>query len=162
MAAFDPGTGGTLKSTTLEDAFLEGFQLLNAAEAALANNPGLTSMNFDTDAGIATMTASLPVATSVAADGSINVAAFTTGYVTNAFNPGSPAGDVASTTLLGAVIEMAQLLQATENTQQADDNVQVSIDGNTGRFSITAALPITLGVNSTSGKVEITATEYLS
>lgn len=64
MADITPGTGGTLKSTTAENALLEAAMLVQARERTGANNPNnrnFVNVTFNSDAGTATISATIPV-----------------------------------------------------------------------------------------------------
>lgn len=71
MAAFTPGTGGDLKSTTLEAAFVELAQLLQAAEIGNTETDPETNvtLSYDTEAGTAAISASMPITVAVDATG---------------------------------------------------------------------------------------------
>jgi len=71
MAAFTPGTGGDLKSTSIEAAFVELAQLLQAAEAGNTepDSENFLSLTYDTEAGNAVISASMPISLSVDAAG---------------------------------------------------------------------------------------------
>lgn len=71
MAAFIPGTGGDLKSVTIEAAFVELAQLLQAEE--LANTEvdaeSFVTLSYDSEAGTASITANMPITIAVDATG---------------------------------------------------------------------------------------------
>lgn len=76
-AAFNDG-GGTLNANSKTKAFLEVCQLLQAAELQLPadTRPDNITISYDTEAGTASVTASLPQNTMVSTTGDIRVSAF--------------------------------------------------------------------------------------
>lgn len=78
------------------------------------------------------------------------------------FAPGT-GGDLKSTTVPAALLEMAGLAQSEELAIAADvrpDNVSITYDAETQVATITATVPATFAVDST-GKIVLTATDYL-
>lgn len=68
MAVFAPGTGGTLKSETLEDALLELVARIREEEVT-AEVGQRVFLTLDTTAGTATISANLPVTLDIGVDG---------------------------------------------------------------------------------------------
>lgn len=78
MADITPGTGGTLKSASAENALLEVAMLVQNLERTPANNPdnrNFCQVTINTDAGTATVTSTFPIAPVVGADGKITIEA---------------------------------------------------------------------------------------
>jgi len=78
FSAFNPGTGGTLKSTTSPSALLELGQILSNAEKAVVpaeDQPNNLQVTYDLETGTATITANLPITTSADTDGAVKVIA---------------------------------------------------------------------------------------
>lgn len=75
MSVFTPGTGGTLKSTDLPGALLETAQLTQIAEQGMSTPKNNVSVSLNSEGTVATITAQLPVTTTVSTDGSIKVVA---------------------------------------------------------------------------------------
>lgn len=75
------------------------------------------------------------------------------------------AGDIKSTTLEAAALEVAQKLQAAEQAVvpaeglTAPDNVSISFSTDTNTVSVSFTLPITTVIDAT-GKLEISVTPY--
>lgn len=63
MAAITPGTGGTLKSATVEGTLLEVALLLQGLEEAVTTDPIPENVNvtLDTNDGTATISATIPI-----------------------------------------------------------------------------------------------------
>lgn len=162
MSVFNNG-GGTLKSGNKPAAFIELAHALAKAEqlASTADVPlNNITMTYDGEALLASVTASLPIAATVGAGGGLSIAA--ANYLpTAAFNPGA-GGDLHAANLPAAFLEMAQLLNASEQAVvvNAPNNITIALDLETGTATVTAALPITTTTDS-AGRVTIVPTDYL-
>jgi hypothetical protein len=169
MSVFANG-GGTLKSTQIPAAFFELCRELDAAEQNRNGaNPGIaprrnlsTTVSFDT--GTIAVAATIPVIVSVAADGSIGLAAQDyLGATYSTFDPGT-GGDLTSTTVMAAFLEMSSLLAAAEKEVTPIDaqpnNIQISFDLEAGNATVSANLPFTT-LGATNGDVTIHAIDYL-
>ena len=75
LSGFTAGDSTDLDATTAAGALLEIFSKLQTLEVASTTAPNNIQITFDTEAGTATIAASLPVAFTVATDGTIKVAA---------------------------------------------------------------------------------------
>ena len=64
MATFNPGTGGSLVSTSLEKAFFEAALQLQLKEAALAEDPNNVTLTADLDGLTVSTDITIPVTTS--------------------------------------------------------------------------------------------------
>ncbi|GAX44716.1 hypothetical protein NIES4075_57350 [Tolypothrix sp. NIES-4075] len=169
MSTFNPGTSGTLKSTQIPAAFFEVCRALDAAEN-LRNgaNPGLpprrnlsTTVSFDT--GTIAVAATIPVTTSIQANGSIDIAASDyLGATYSVFANGG--GDLNSDTLPEALLELASILAAAEKAvipaENQPNNVQIQFDLETGSATISANLPFNTAA-AANGDVTIHAIDYL-
>jgi hypothetical protein len=158
MALFTPGAGGTLKSTIWEGALLEGALTLQNVEALTVNEPTpLDNMNvsIDTSDGTASITYNAPLTVSVNPSGQIVFTGFD--YSDTSFAP----GDLNSTNLPAAVLEMFQQISTLEADQNLD-NVQVTYDAELLIATCTATIPVTLSVNPTDGSLKVDAAEYIS
>lgn len=169
MSTFDPGTGGTLKSTQLPQAFFEICRALDAAEKDRNGaNPGLppktqlsTTVSFDT--GTIAVAATIPIISSIQTDGTIKIVASDyLGGTYTAFNNGG--GDLTSTNLVAAFLEAASLLSATEKAitpiESQPNNIEIQFDTEAGNATISANLPFTTDA-TTQGDVVIKAIDYL-
>ncbi|BAU63031.1 hypothetical protein STA3757_03860 [Stanieria sp. NIES-3757] len=163
MSTFDPGTSGTLKSTTIPAAFVEAVTVLQNREAAITTNPpDNVTVSIDVDNQLATLALTLPITFSL--DGTGKPVVTASDYLTslsgsNTFVNGS--GDLASSNLTAAVLELAQTLHAAEKVEDPEiDNIQISYDLENSQANMSASIPLTVAVNS-SGKLEVTVTDYV-
>lgn len=169
MSNFAPGTGGTLKATTEPAALFELARALDAAENSRnGSNPGLapkrniaTTVSFDS--GTVAIAASLPVVPVLDSVGVIQLAPSDyLGAPYSDFANGN--GDLNSTNLIAAFIEMAQILAASEKgvtpTDDQPNNVSVDVDFESGTLTVSANLPFT-SATSAVGDVVIHAIDYL-
>ncbi|MDJ0735381.1 MAG: hypothetical protein QNJ47_15210 [Nostocaceae cyanobacterium] len=156
MATFNPGTGGTLISTTVEAAFLEACQLLQNAE--VNTEVDNIAVNYFTGDNAVTVTGTFPLVQSLSSSGESIFT--TTDFIDFTFANGG--GDLNSNSLPKTVLELAQKLQILEKTQaDAPNNVQVTYDTEAELITIAAETPIQFSVNAT-GAVEINASSYLA
>ncbi len=156
MTDFNPGTGGTLISTTYEAAFIEAAQRLQDAEAGTGTDN--IAVAYFTGDNTVQVTGTFPMVQSVGADGQPSFG--TTEFVTTTFANGG--GDLKSTNLPNAVLELAQQLQIKEKEQTgAEDKVQVTYTTETGVIAIAAELNVAYSVNPTDGSTKITTSTYL-
>ncbi|MEA5515532.1 hypothetical protein [Nodularia sp. UHCC 0506] len=155
---FDPGTG-TLKSVSVEAAFVEAAQLLELAEEAapIATDVNFTDVSHDNTAKTFDIAASIPVDVTISPSGQPTFSA--TAYVSPAFTTG---GDINATSLPSAVLELAHLLQDAERASETNpNNINIQYDTDAGTASITASIPCVRSVEA-SGKVLTTVTPYLA
>jgi hypothetical protein len=153
-----PGTG-TLKSVTYEVALIEAAQLLELAEESspFPGNVDFTDVTHNNAAKTTTVTCSLPIAVTMAA-GKPTFA--TTNHVAPTFTNGGE--DIESTSLCGAVLELAQKIQAEEKTNTANPNrINIQYDTDPGTASISATFSSVKTV-TTTGAILHTVTPYLS
>ncbi|MEH2146255.1 hypothetical protein [Nostoc sp.] len=162
MSTFNNG-GGTLKSTNKPAAFLEIAHLVNEVERAASTvDVALdnVTINYDTGARTAVISATLPVAGSISSSGQIVITS--SNYLSGSiFNPGI-GGDVKGANYPGAFLEVAQLLSASEKaiTPTPPNNITIAFDLEELTATITATLPIVPTLDG-SGKPVFTATDYL-
>jgi hypothetical protein len=157
--AFVP-TGSSLVSTTAVGAFLEVAYRQQAAEKALATPQNLVGVVIDDDAGTARITATLPGVVGI--DATTGKPTFTaTNYSSTAFTVGT--GELKSTNMSAAFLEMAQKIVAYENVKFASTPSLVKtfllIDSNAGQARISSTLPVTSAL--VGGLPTITAVDYL-
>jgi len=159
MTIFVPGNG-TLKSVTLEAAFVEACQRLELAEEASAD-PGannFTAVDPDNVTGQFTVQCNLRI--SVVPDNTGKPVITATEYIQPIFANGG--GDLKSTTLQGGVLELAQKIQNLESSSNpAVNNLQVTYNTEAGLAVITATIPYTVDVTPT-GSIEYVVTPYLA
>jgi hypothetical protein len=162
-------TGSTILSDTISAAFVESARLLNDAESLRnAANPGVTpknnvNMTADFDARTINTNISLPLIQSFDVSGKVVIQAQDyLGVIYSAFTPGT--GTAKSLTIMGAVLEVSQLLAAAEKaiTPETDqpNNIQITYDFEARIIQITATTPFTPTVG-VSGEVTLTALDYV-
>ena len=162
MAAFDPGAGGTLKSTTLEGIAMEAALLLQNAERAAQTAtpeafPNNIAVSFFTGDNVIQVQAALPLSADFSNDGKVTFSA-----VDYLGSPFTTDGDLKATTLPQAVLEIFQRLQNTEKSQpDAGDKVQLSYATETNIATINAEFPIIFSV-ATDGTISVSANPYLA
>ncbi len=155
MAVLNPGTDGTLTSTTYEGAFVEACQLLQNAESDTDN----IAVNYFTGDNTVQIAGTFPMVQSVDTNGKPIFS--TTEFVTFTFANGG--GDVKSTNLPNAVLELAQQLQVKEKSEaDSSNNVQITYDTETEIITIAAELGVAFSVNSTDGSTKILTSAYLA
>lgn len=167
-SVFAPGSNGTLKAVTLPSALFEMARVLDAAENSRNGaNPGIApqqriAVSVDFGTRVAAIAATLPVAFTLDNNGKMVVdASDYLGAPYSEFVPGG--GDLKSVDAPSAFLEVAQLVAANEKSKPADNqpnNVQISIDAETGTATVTANLPISTS-GSTNGSIVISAVDYL-
>ncbi|NEO34266.1 MAG: hypothetical protein F6K36_28460 [Symploca sp. SIO3C6] len=165
-SVFDPGAGGDMSALTLPAAFAEAAHMLFAAETEIAadNRPGFISVTSDLSAATITVSATLPVTTTLNANGQVVVTA--SDYLqplgaTSEFDAGG--GELSSIHKTAALFEIAQKVHAAEQALPADtqpNNLTVAIDLEASTAQIDASFPITsaIGANST---IVLTVVDYL-
>lgn len=162
MSTFNGG-GGALKSTTKPAGLLELAHALNAAErAASTTDAPLNNITIGLDLEVLTaaIACTLPIGAALNTTGNVIITG--TNYLgASTFNFGS-GGDLRSSHLPAAFLEMAQTVAAAEAalTTSPANNVTISFDLEAGTATIAASLPISSTTDAT-GKVLITATDYL-
>lgn len=164
MATISPGTGGTLKSTTLEKMAVEAALMLQNLEQAStsATPPNNIAVSFFTGDSVVQIQATFPISVSVSASGQTTINPKEYISPATAFNNGGTTSDLKSTTLVDAVLELFQRLQNLEKTQaNAANNVQVTYDTETEIATINAELPVVYGL-ATDGSVAVQAISYLT
>lgn len=167
MSAYS-NTGSGIKSTTIAAAFVEACRLLNEAEITRnAANPSVAPKNNVTmsasfDGKSFSIAAALPFVPALDASGKyIADATDYLGTLYSAFVPGT--GTAKSTDLPSLVMEIGQILSSKEKTvPEADrpNNIQVSIDDESGVATITANIPFTAAIGP-DGEVTLTALDYV-
>jgi hypothetical protein len=161
-------TGSSLKADTKPAAVLEAALLLDAAEKSRNGaNPGITpknnvSITFSSDDGTAVLTATLPVDVTIGSDGSVSYAP--KDYLGGSYAAFTAGGDVTATNRMAALVQVAQILSASEKAvQPAEDQpnfIQIESSSEAGTITIAAAMPITQTID-TAGNVVTEALDYL-
>ncbi|PLZ95296.1 hypothetical protein CEN50_22835 [Fischerella thermalis CCMEE 5268] len=159
MATFNPGTG-TLKSTSLEAAAMEAAQILQNAERAstVDPQPNNIAVNYFTGDNVVQVRATLPINQSVSA--SAQAVFVAEDYIGTSFSNGG--GDLTSSTLPAAVLELFQRLQIAEKSASSNpNNITITYDTETEIATINAEMPVSFTVSS-NGSVSIVAAPYLA
>lgn len=163
---FTPGTG-TLKSTTVEAAFVEALVMLQIAEEAARiidpTIPNVVAVNYFTGDKTATLDIGLlPVTSSNTANGVAYQGAnyFNLQPLPAFSNTGS---DLLATTLPAAVVELALKIEAAELVQPVEDNKNIStssINTSTKIFTFAAEFDVTMTQTAT-GATQFVPVAYL-
>lgn len=165
MAIFTPG-GGTLKSTTLENALFEAITLLLSKEKDTAVNTGNESrvtLSLDQTL-IASGTCTFVGLESVSSvDGSINWVVSNYLSPTFSFSPGT-SSSIKSANLPAAIVEIAKKIQALEvqtakNTQNLN-RINLTYDSDAATITLTFECALALTIAS-DGKTQLQANTYL-
>jgi hypothetical protein len=161
MANFTPGTG-TIQASSLESAVLVSCQMLQDLEETTLNTLNNIAVNYFTGDKVVQIEWVTPITTELSTEGKLVISG--DNYVSSAFSAG---GDVKSTQLPAATLELFQKLQALEKATadpadpEANNKVQIQYDIDALTGTINAELPISFATTAT-GKIEISAVTYLS
>lgn len=159
MTVFAPGSGGSLKSTTVEAAFLElVVRAANAPRLTTAPEDAQIAYQLDSAASAITGTMTIPIETSLTG-GLIttNPVPFVdeTGYMTGT------GGDLASSGLIDNLVELAyKVNEIPAKPENEIGGLDLSADLDAKRVSATFTCPVTISVDS-AGKPILTAVDYL-
>lgn len=163
---FNPGTG-TLKSTTVEGAFVEALVLLQIAEEAARvidpTIPNAIAVNYFTgDKTVTVDIGSLPLFSTTTAVGTSYAGA---NYFNNVPLPAfsNTGSDILATNLPAAVVELALIIEQRELAQIAtpEKNVSTSsINTSTERFSFAAEFSVVMTQTAT-GATQFAPVPYL-
>lgn len=164
MATITPGTGGTIKNSTIEGQVIETITLLQLMESDSSKNSSgrnaiTMSLNLNTNEFVSSFV--LPVAQSFNADGSIKLAAQP--YLTGVTFAAGTGGTYKSATLEAYALEVLMALQFQEQITAKNPNnrnlITGAFDSDTGLYSGAFNLPIAYALDT--GTIEITPVEYL-
>lgn len=167
MATYTPGTGGTLKSTTLENAFHEALNSAINFEKDTAKNPqnqqkiGL-SINAVTRSATGSFTFSLTKEITTAGTISFPVTDY---FTTSGFTPGT-GSTIKSANLPAAIVELAELLQtreqnSTKNPQNLNTITSLNYDSEALTVDCTFAYNLDAAM-ATDGGLSLKAKTYLA
>lgn len=166
MTTFTPGTGGTLKSTTLEAAFHEALSLAAIAEQDPLKNPQAMSrivMSLNIRTGQVTGTFTFEVVPTIASDGSTSFPI--TEYLQNTGYTKGTGGGLNSAGLCGAIVELAEKIQAKESLSSKNPqglNGVTGLDYGSESKVVSASFDyLTTGAVTTTGAYSSTAKTYL-
>ena len=169
MSTFNPGSGGSLVSTTLPGAMAELALNLHNAEQAIseAERPTSVTITSDFDSQSLIVTASMPITQQSDASGNIVLVArdylgqLSASGGNGTFNNGG--GQLQATNKAAAFLELANLLSAAELAVPEDtrpNNVAMSADLEGLTADITITIPVTY-VKDATGKIVMTAVDYI-
>lgn len=159
MTVFAPGSGGTLKSTTVEAAFLElVVRAASAPRLTTAPEDAAIAYQFDSTAGAIVGTMVIPIETSLTS-GLIttNPVPFVdeSGYTTGT------GGDLASSGLIDNLVELAyRVNEIPAINAENPGGLDLSADLDAKRVTAGFTCPVTISVDS-AGKPIFTAVDYL-
>lgn len=166
MAAITPGSGGTLKASTVEGQIGELSALLNQWQTDAAKNP--TGLNYITVSAPSSLRAiaigySFPVQAIAAVGGGFTYEAQE--YLTTpGFSAGS-GGTITDNTTLGYFYRLIQHAQELESPLQtgtnAIDRIGGSLNINSKLFTGTTTLLCTPSLDASTGAIVLTPDEYL-
>lgn len=166
MATLTPGTSGTLKSVTLENAFHEALSRVALAEQdATKNTQALSRVTMSNDLRTSRITGSFtfPLTKETTATGSISFV--TVEHLTGLNYTAGSGGTLKSPGLCAAVVELAELIQTKEqstakNPQSINSITGLTYDSETllvsGSFDYS-----TVATVSAAGEVVIAGKTYL-
>lgn len=157
MADFKTVDNATLRSAYWESALLEAAILL---ENAIATAPNAAAINFvgsafDDTARTVTVTANIPVDFNRTPDGSILIAA--SPFVVTPFTGG---GDIKSSTLPAAFLEIAQTIKNLELNSNLPQRLSLTYNAGRNFVAISATLPTTRTIIS-DGSLDILVVPYI-
>lgn len=159
MTVFAPGSGGSLKSTTVEAAFLElVVRASSATRLTTAPEDAQIAYQFDSATNAITGTMTIPIESSLTG-GLIttNPVPFVdeTGYMTGT------GGDLASSGLIDNLVELAyRVNEIPAINPEAIGGLDLSVDLDAKRVAASFTCPVTISVDS-AGKPIFTAVDYL-
>jgi hypothetical protein len=156
---FNGGTGGTLKSATVEQAIVELAERGQVLDEALTTPTGNFGITYNGDGNTATVGIAVPFTVSVVGGKpTITGTDFLNGAV---FAPGT-GGDLESVNYSGAVLELASIIQAAElAATPVLNNLTFTLDTDTSVATVAITLPVAYSLDA-NGKTVITATPYLA
>ncbi|MEH2242356.1 hypothetical protein [Nostoc sp.] len=165
MTSITPGTNGTLKSITAENALVELVAILKNGEANTTVNPNkrnYVTLDFNLNTGSVAISFNIPTIPIITTTGSIEISA--SEYLTNLGFSCGIGGTFKSSTAAQSLIEIASYLQAKEadsiSNSQGNNYTNFNYDGDSTIFGGSATIPFTISIDS-NGKPVIETTEYL-
>lgn len=165
MTPITPGTNGTLKSATAENALIELVTILKNGEANITVNPNkrnYVTLDFNMNTGSVAISFNIPSVPAITATGSINITA--SEYLTNLGFNGGTGGTFKSSTAAQSLIEIASYLQSKESdtvsNSEGNNYTNFNYDGDNAIFGGSATIPFSVSIDP-NGKPVINVTEYL-
>ncbi len=161
MANFTAGTG-TIQASSLEAATVVASLMLQNLEQSNTESPDNIAVNYFTGDSTVQIQWNIPITTSIASDGKLLISG--NDYVL--YPSFAAGGDVKSTQLPSALLEIFQNLQSLEKDAEdpedpgANNKVQITYDIDNLIGTVTAELPISF--DASNGTVVISAVEYLT
>jgi hypothetical protein len=166
MAAIQPGTGGTFKSTTAEGRLMEAICFLQLREADSIENPnGRNAIQGDFSIQNLVFSGSYNFAAeqAISSTGSLSIVA--SPYLQNTIiAPGGNNPTFKSLSLEGYVLEVLMHFQALErvaaNNPQGQNFITGTYNSDIGIYTGSFSLPIAMSLDG-AGKPSFEAVEYL-
>lgn len=166
MATLTPGTGGTLKSVSLENAFHEALSRVAIAEQdSTKNTQALTRVTMSNDIRTSRVTGSFTFALQKETTASGSIAFVVVEHLTGIGYAAGAGGTLKSAGLCGALVELAELIQSREQTTSKNPS---SINAITGLTYDSETLLVsgtfdysTIPTVSGTGELIISAKTYL-
>lgn len=166
MTTITPGTGGTIKSTTLENAFHEALTLCIGYERDTAKNPSNLrniTLSINLADNKATGTFSFGLTKEISATGSITHT--TAEYLTNTAFASGTGGTIVSNTIASAILEIAERIQTLEANSLKNPTAIQQITGITydsEQLSVSGTFDYAVvSIVDATGKTVISAKPYL-
>lgn len=165
MAAITPGTGGTIKSVTVEGQLQELCLYLQIAENSAISNPNQInnfSITHSPDTGSFTAAYTLPVQQSISASGQVIYSA--SDYLERlafiAGNNGTFKSASAAGYFMEVVIHAQNLERQSVKNPTNRNGITGTFNSDSTVFSGSIDLPISISIES-DGSIKYTASEYL-
>lgn len=166
MTTLNPGTGGTLKATTLENAIQEILVWIIATERDIAKNPNqirnITSLSWDLTTRLFSASYTIPVIKNIDATG--NSCFQGKEYLTNdGFIQGS-GGDLLSTGAVATLLEISERIQTLENDLAKNPDSKNFVGGTFNTNSLTYSGSVSAIFKEkfdTDGEIIFEVEEYL-
>lgn len=166
MTAITPGTGGTIKSTTLENAFHEALNQCIGYERDTSKNPSNLrniTLSINLADNRATGTFSFGLTKEISSTGSITHTV--SEYLTSTGFSSGTGGTIVSNTIASAILEIAERIQTLEANSAKNPTALQQITGiNYDSEQLTVAGTFDYAVVSTvdtTGNISISAKPYL-
>ncbi|AFZ22366.1 hypothetical protein [Allocoleopsis franciscana] len=167
MATLTPGTGGTLKSTTLENGFHEALSRVALAEQDITKDTQvLTRVTMSNDVRASRITGTFTFALTKETTSAGSTSFIVADHLTNSGYAAGTGGTIKSATLPAAIVEIAEALQSKEQiTSKNSSNINtitgLTYDSETllvsGSFDYS-----TVATMSASGELTVSAKTYLT
>lgn len=159
MTVFNPGSGASIKSTTVESAFLE--LIVRAANAPrLPNAPEDAALSYQISSTTKTLTGTMVVPFSSSLTGGL-ITTNPTPFLDESGYISGTGGDLASSGLIDNLVELAYRVNELPPTPESTvGGLDLTMDMDAKRLTTAFVLPISFSVGS-DGVPTITAEDFL-